>query len=50
MAAAEAHIKLGDRQEAKGCAKLALQLEEDCIGKDNPLYLESVKRMRPIIG
>lgn len=50
MAAAEAHAKMGEREEAQRCAKLGLRMEEDCVGRDNPLFQESVRRMRPLTG
>lgn len=48
LSAAESHLRLGDRVTAKGYSKRGLEMEEVCLGTDNPLYKESVARMRKI--
>ncbi len=41
LSAAESHSQLGDLVTAKELAKLGLQMDEICLGTDNPLYSES---------
>jgi hypothetical protein len=50
LAAAEGSQQLGDVETAKKYARLGVEMEEMCLGTDNPMYKESVARARNIAG
>lgn len=39
---------MGDKAEAEKCAQKGLELEEVCLGTDNPFYTESLQRVKKI--
>ena len=50
MAAAEGSVKIGDKDSAQRYAKLGVEMEEVCLGKDNPMYKESVQKIRKAVA
>ena len=48
LAAAEGHLKVGDRMEAQRYSQLGLDMEEAVLGTDNPMYMEDMRRMKSI--
>lgn len=49
MSAATICAQLGDHAQAKRYAERGLEIDVDCLGVDNPIFHDSVNRLRSII-
>lgn len=48
FAAAKLNEGLAKHEDALRCAERGLEIEEDCLGKDHPLYQESWKLVQKL--